>query len=193
MILWMSPRKSELAESRRSLSFTCDGLMLDWDFGQLSILEVHLPRLLCLHWYVCAYGWVSFRGGRLGLLSYLQCHVNQPWGSGGYIISIQRIMAGFFSTEPSMDPPVGVYWLGESKDRVVMHSKMCFARSSTRSVLVCRLGVMLIDVDFLPMAKPFSNEPFEVPPWSGVLSIERCRPLVVFTQEHDFGSQRPED
>lgn len=67
-------------------------------------------------------------------------------------------------------------------------------QSSTRSVLVCRLGVMLIDVDYLPMAKPFSNEPFEVPPRSGVLFfIERCRLLVVFTQEHDFGPQRPED
>jgi len=30
-------------------------------------------------------------------------------------------VAGFFSTEPSMYLPVGVYWLGESKDRVAMH------------------------------------------------------------------------
>jgi hypothetical protein len=30
-------------------------------------------------------------------------------------------VAGFFSTEPSMYLPVGVYWLGESQDRVVMH------------------------------------------------------------------------
>lgn len=52
---------------------------------------------------------------------------------------------------------------------------------------------MLIDVDFLPMAKPFSNEPFEVPPRTGVLFTERRRLLVVFTQEHDFGPQRPED
>lgn len=52
---------------------------------------------------------------------------------------------------------------------------------------------MLIEVDLLPMAKPLSNEPFEVPPWSGVLSSELRRLLVVFTQEHDLGPQRPGD
>ena len=64
----------------------------------------------------------------------------------------------------------------------------------TCSVLVRRLGVMRIEVDFLPMAKPFSKELIEVPPWSGVLFSEgRCRPLVVFTQGHDLGPQRPGD
>lgn len=47
-----------------------------------------------------------------------------------------------------MDPPVGVYWLGEIKDRVIMHLSM-LARSSTRSVLVRRLGVMLMESGLL--------------------------------------------
>lgn len=81
---------------------------------------------------------------------------------------------------------------GEFEPGVNMLARVC-TRSLTRSVLVCRLRVMLIDVDYLPMAKPFSNKPFEVPPRSGVLFIERCRPLVVFTQEHEFGPQRPDD
>jgi len=73
--------------------------------------------------------------------------------------------------------PVGVYWLGEGQDRVVCIDNKVLTRSSTRSVLVCRLGVMLIDVDCLPMAKPLSNQPFEVPPRSGVL-FHRVLPSV---------------
>jgi hypothetical protein len=55
-----------------------------------------------------------------------------------------------------MYPPVGVNWLGGKSNRVLMHLNV-LARSSTPSVHVCRLGVMLIDVDYLPMAKPLSN------------------------------------
>lgn len=58
----------------------------------------------------------------------------------------------------------------------------------TPSVLVRRLGVMWIEVDFLPMAKPFSNEPIEVPPRSGVPFFRGAAVcLVVFTQGHDLG------
>jgi len=112
---------------------------------------VHFPRLLCLlTGHVCAYGLVS-SGVFISL--YLSCS-SVVYQTG---VGINwRSMAGFFTTEPSMYPPVGVYWLGESNNRAVMHFHV-FARSSTRSVLVCRLGVMVMDVDFLPMAKPFSN------------------------------------
>jgi len=57
-----------------------------------------------------------------------------------------------------MYPPVGVDWLGGWFDRVVEQQLFyVLTQSSTCSVLVCRLGVMLMDVDFLPMAKPLSS------------------------------------
>jgi hypothetical protein len=46
---------------------------------------------------------------------------------------------------------------------------------------------MQLEVDLLPMAKPFSNEPIEVPPQSGVLVQSGAVCLVVFTQGHDLG------
>lgn len=48
---------------------------------------------------------------------------------GGLFISVCNA-AGVFSTEPSMYPTLGVYWLGESQDRAVMAFLIRFARLS---------------------------------------------------------------
>ena len=69
----------------------------------------------------------------------------------------------------------------------------CSPEAELAAALCAGLGVMQIEVDLLPMAKPFSNEPFEVPPWSGALVQSLRRPSVVFTQGHDLGPQRPGD
>lgn len=75
-------------------------------------------------------------------------------------------VAGLSLTELLMYPPVGVYWLGgglfflfffEEFKPGVIHLLWCCPKPLTRSVLLCRLGVMWIDVDLLPMAKPLSN------------------------------------
>jgi hypothetical protein len=66
-------------------------------------------------------------------------------------------VAGSSWIEPLMYLPVRVYWLGGEWFDRVLYTFISVALNSTHRVLVWLLGVVLIDVDLLPMAKPFSN------------------------------------